>query len=164
MCLLCGPGPVRFAEFAIVTRPAAELRGRFWEGSAEAAAEAVPALLDAVRAAAPAGGGLWDSPLIALSWHDDPDRPRVFAGIGLDGRADAGEGLPKRFVLPPLRFATAWHEARDGGVVARYGRMIDWIERIGHRRDRSAPHHCEEYPRDADFGAPAELRLMLPIV
>lgn len=164
MCLLCSPGPVRFAEFAIVTRPAVELRGRFWEGTREAAAGVVPTLLGSVRAAAPATGGLWAGPIVSVSWNDRPDRPRVFAGVAVEEGAAPDDRLPERLFVPPLRYVTAWHEAPDGDVVARYGRMVDWIGRVGHRRDLTCLHQCEEYPRDADFRAPAELRLMLPIV
>lgn len=164
MCLLCGAGSVRLAEFAIVTRPVTELRGRSWAGPREAVAGAARALLEDVRAAAPPTRGLWAGPIVSIAWNGPPEGPRLFAGVALEGEEEAGPGLPERLVLPPRRFAAAWHESGDGDVIARYGRMIEWIDRIGHRRDPSGPSQCEEYSRDADFGAPAELRLMLPIV
>lgn len=165
MCLLCGAPATRTAEFAIVARPAVALRGRFWEGShAEAAGGAVRDLLERVRDEGGGPGDLWGGPIVAISRNDRADGFRFFAGIaGADAVAAEG-ALPERLHLPPLRFATAWHHPEEGAVVERYGRMIDWVGRVGHRRDVTALHHAEEYPRDADFAAPAALRLMLPIV
>lgn len=165
MCLLCGPANRRAAEFAILARPATKLRGRVWEGShAEAAGGAVRDLLERVRDEGSGPGDLWAGPIVAVSRNDRPGGFRVFAGLeAADGTVSRG-GLPETLFLPPLRFAAAWHHATEGPVVERYARMIDWVERVGHRRDVSAMHHAEEYPRDADFAAPAALRLMLPVV
>ena len=165
MCLLCGAPTMRAAEFAIVARPAVALRGRLWEGShAEAAGGAVRELLERVRDEGAGSGDLWGGPIVAISRNDRPGGFRFFAGLAV-AEGDAAEGaLPERFHLPPLRFASAWHHAEEGPVVERYARMIDWVERVGHRRDVTTLHHAEEYPRDADFAAPAALRLMLPLV
>ncbi|WP_157018991.1 GyrI-like domain-containing protein [Mesorhizobium xinjiangense] len=163
MCQLCETGELGAAGFGVVTRPAEQLAGIAWAGSfADARAGAVRALLSGVQARVGQGNGLWASPIIALSWNDRPDGFCSFVGIAAE-EADPAMAFDTRLALPSTTCATAWHAAGDGDVVRHYGRMIEWIASLGHTRDTGSYHHREEYPRDADFDAAPELRLMIPI-
>ncbi len=163
MCQLCETGGMGDAGFGIVSRSAEVLVGLSWEGSfAEARSGSIRTLLSQVQARLGEVSDLWASPIVGISWNDRPDGFRYFVGVPVS-EAGALSHFDARIELPATICAAAWHAADDGDVIAHYGRMIEWISASGHMRNTAAYHHREEYPRDADFDAAPELRLMIPV-
>lgn len=158
MCQWCGAPGFASDDASVTDRPAETLVGFTWEGSySDAMAGATLDVLKRAQSLAGQAGGLWLGPLVALSSIDGPERFRFFAGT--DGLAE-GKGATLRECTAG-RYATTWHG--DGDVLDRYERLLDWMRAAGHRWNKSAMHHREEYPLHADLSAPPSMRLMLPI-
>lgn len=161
MCQLCEADRLDHFGFSVIDRPAEALVGLEWEGShGQAAMGSIRATLKSLQVTL-GKGDLWSGPIVGLSFNEGSERFRYFVGIAASEAKNAS-GLV-RLDLPARRHVASWHGQADGDVVAHYGRMIGWLTSQGLARSLEAPHHREEYPRDADFDGPPVLRLLLPV-
>jgi len=160
MCDRCGEPNISAHAVAMSERPAHRLVGRHWSGTyAEARAGALREVMDEIRAFSDQRGGLFRSPVIALTWNDPSDGFRHFVGIAED---DAPSGFDI-LELPEMLFATSWHGPEDGDVAAHYGAIMGQMRGDGLAHDRAVFDHREEYPPDAEPDGPPMLRLMVPV-
>ena len=163
MCQWCAGDEEVRGDFIIVARPAQEFVGRLWEGTySQAAAGAIHAVLNEVKAFSGGLPDLWAGPLVGISWNDRPDGFRYFVGVETNMETGVASDW-MRLSLPEMRLVTSWHSNQDGDVTDHYVRMIRWLEAGGHRWDKNLLHHREEYPPHADFSQAPVLRLMLPL-
>ena len=164
MCLLCGEDVARH-DVALSERPAQRLHGLVWAGSYEEAASsgAIGRMIGRVRDHSQNRSALWKSPIVGLSWNDAGEgRLRYFAGFAPEDGEAAPEGY-ETVEVPEMMFASSWHGADDGDVVAHYGRIVEWVNDRNISRDTRHFDQREEYPADVELSGSPTLRLLLPV-
>lgn len=163
MCLMCGDAGATRHGISLTERPPHVLGGAWWRGTfGQAATGALHPLIEAVRDFSEARDAVWKSPIVGLSMNQRADGFDYFAGVAVED----GDILPSAFVrlaVPEMVFASSWHGAEDGEVIAHYGAMVEWLKLDGHVLDATFCNQREEYPHDVDFARASALRLMLPI-
>lgn len=164
MCRWCEGSVGSLDGFAIESREATRLGGRFWSGShIEVVAGGLTGALGALRERVVEEQAFSAGPIVVVTLAGSGDDVRCFLGAELRPGEAAPDGL-EALDLPMADYAACFHRLADGSVIDRYGDMLDWMRLHKVARDKARWLHREEYPLHADFGRPEGLRLMVPVV